>query len=141
MKTINYLRLVGHRLNQAKGYANKIGRKSEADRILITGINAALAALDEALEPHLIKCEGKEPLTEDEEALFEKLDHILKLPAEDFAKLTHAQKFSAARVINRHGGVSAIQHPVAPATVLFPYLGISFPGISIGIEADGYAHS
>lgn len=76
---------------------------------------------------------GKEPLDSKEEAMFNSLQQKFKFTDEVFAKLTHSQKFSAARVMARNIEITSAH--------LTDHLGLVFPHIYIGVEEDGYAHS
>jgi hypothetical protein len=80
----------------------------------------------------------KEPLNSEEEDIFNRLQGILKLGAEDFAKMSNSQKFSCARVLVKQG-LASFRPPVSGA--ITDYIGLHFTHIMIGVEKDGYAHS
>lgn len=114
----------------------------EVNQYVARMVNGLIDASDYAL--HILEAtairdgDDKEPLDTAEEAIFNHLQKILKFGDEEFASLTHSQKFSAARVIAKQGQDN--MHPV-DAPQAGEYLGLPFRRIFIGIEPDGYAHS
>lgn len=107
--------------------------------LLKQGLQEADCICLEMWEDGRIRCgDDKEPLDSKEEAFYHDLkSHLVKgrylLTEDQFNSLTHAQKFSAARVMARN---------LPPEGVfLTDHLGLRFPHIYIGIEEDGYAHS
>lgn len=129
------LHLIRSRLLTAFTVASELHPEYEFTKPILAGLAMAQDHCEQALAGTMATCDGREPLSNAETILFENLQRHLKLPDDLFDALTHEQKFSAARVINKQG---AIHHPVSTSCDM---LGISFGHIFIGIEKDGYAHS
>jgi hypothetical protein len=137
MNKKQYLRLVDIRLQQAQDFAFKASLDAP---IIREKIEQAREAVASALDPLLIKCGTWEPLNENEEVVYDKLQFVLRFDDDLWANVTPEQRFSAARVIMRQGGPTVIRHPVSGGAGR-DMIGISFGHIFIGIEPDGYAHS
>lgn len=129
------LRTALNRLAQAEAYVQKLPNYEVAAAYAIIKMREAKLELEKDLDPLLVRCGDKEPLSEAEEVVYDNLNGSLKIGKADFSILTDEQKFSAARVIVHQG------YRLKGAAIQENYLGLRFEHIFIGIEHDGYAHS